>query len=212
MDQIIEIGVKCAKCGVKFNTRQMGVIFDTGYRNSELRHCPDNGVSVRTEPYIVATCPSCGKADWATNFQTIEETPQSKQQTSPAHLQYRAAAIEGERDGAPWFDVGLLYLHAAWCADDARAVPQSREYRKLAAEAFRKSLLDDSIPPQELMEVQYLIGEILRRAGDFAGSISYFKEVVPRLSSQYAFMARKLIRLAEQQDTNPIDFERVGAN
>lgn len=212
MDQIIDIGVKCSKCGVKFNTRQMGVIFDTGYRNSELRHCPNNGSSVRTEPYIVATCPSCGKSDWATSFPTIDDEATANQQTGPPHLQYRSAAIEAEREGASWFNVALLYLHAAWCADDVKAVPQSREYRRLAAEAFRKSLLDDSVPPQEHMEVQYLIGEILRRAGDFTGSINYYKEVVPRLSSQYAFMARKLMRLAEGQDSQPIDFERVGAS
>ena len=45
-------------------TRQVREFVDTGLRNSELRqHVYD--VTPCYEPYAIATCPSCGRADWA---------------------------------------------------------------------------------------------------------------------------------------------------
>lgn len=182
---------------------------DTGLRNSELRHNPQDG-SEPFEHFAVLTCPSCGKSDWANTFEVIPEPAPFNQQNLTAHLQYRTAAIEAERQGRDWFNVALLYLYAAWCADDAMAFPQAREYRRHAVESFRKSLLDNSCPFQERMTIEYLIGEILRRAAAYVDCQQHFKEVIPRLSSQYAFMARKLMRMAEGQNSEPVPFDVSG--
>ncbi len=206
---VVDVGVKCPKCGVRFNSRQLPVLEDTGMRNSELRLTPADG-SERFEHFAVCTCPSCGKSDWANTFEVTYEQVSFSQQNLTAHLQYRTAAIEAERQGRDWFNVGLLYLYAAWCADDAMAFPQAREYRRHAVESFRKSLLDNSCPFQERMTIEYLIGEVLRRAAAYDDCKQHFKEVIARLSSQYAFMARKLMRLAESQSSEPIPFDVSG--
>ena len=206
---LADIGVKCSNCGIKFASRQMPVLIDTGYRNSELRQ-DFKGQIPQFEEYAVCTCPSCGKADWVNNFEVTEEPTVLNQRASTPHLQFRAAALGAERQGRDFFNVGLFYLHAAWCADDNRAFPQAREYRRLAADAFQKSLVDVSCPVDRRGEIQYLIGELLRRSGEFDASIAYFKQIIPRLPGQFAMMARKLMRLAENNDTTAIDFEMEG--
>lgn len=206
---VADVAVKCPQCGIKFNSRQMPILIDTGMRNSELRQ-DFKGEMPQFEQYAVCTCPSCGQSDWVNNFEVTEELAVLSQASTTPHLQFRAAAILAEREGRDFFNVGLLYLHAAWCADDSRAYPQGREYRKLAADAFQKSLVDASCPVDRYAEIEYLIGELLRRAGEFEASRAHFNRIITHLPSKFAILARKLMRLAENNDTSLLDFESEG--
>ncbi len=203
---LADIAVKCGNCGVKFNSRQLPVIVDTGLRNSELRQ-DFRGLAPQLEQYAVCTCPSCGKADWSTSFEPTNEVPVLNQPNTTPHLQFRSAAIHAERVGRNFYNVGLFYLYAAWCADDLQALPQAREYRRLGADAFKKSLVDVSCPIDRRVEVEYLIGELQRRSGDFEASRDHFRQVIPRLPARFSTMARKLMRLAEQGNAEAIQFE-----
>lgn len=204
---LLDVGVKCPNCGVKFNSRQLAIILDTGLRNSELRQ-DFQGRAPQFEPYAVCTCPSCGRADWITRFPNCDETAVLNQPATTPHLQYRAAALNAERSGRDFYNVGMLYLHAAWCADDIHAYPQAREYRRLAADAFRKALVDVSCPVDQRVQVEYLIGELLRRSGDFEGCKQHYRQSITRLTGKYAYMARKLMKMAENNVTEAILFDR----
>jgi len=184
-------------------------LIDTGRRNSELRQ-DFEGENEQFEPYAICTCPSCGKADWMHNFDPVNEQVVLSQPTTTPHLQYRAAALASEKTGRDFYNTGMFYLHAAWCADDTQAYPQAREYRRFAAEAFRRALLDVSCPIDQRVEIEYLIGELLRRSGDFEASKQHFHQSIPRLSGKYAYMARKLTRLAEAGSIESIRFENEG--
>ncbi|HEY9679463.1 MAG TPA: DUF2225 domain-containing protein [Drouetiella sp.] len=206
---LADIGVKCPACGVKFNSRQVVIMIDSGYRNSELRQ-DFQGRAEQYEPYTICTCPSCGRADWTNRFEVTKEPVTLQQPSSTPHLQYRSAALSAERNGRDFYNVGLLYLHAAWCADDNRAYPQAREYRRLSADSFRKSLFDVSCPVDQRVEIEYLIGELLRRSGDFEASKAHFRQAVAHLPAKFAYMARKLMRLAEAGTVESIPFENEG--
>lgn len=203
---VAEVAVKCLRCGIAFKSRQLPVLIDTGRRNSELRQ-DFKGVLPQLEPYAILTCPGCGKADWSHNFAITEEQAIMSQAKSAYHLQFRSAALDAEREGRSMYDVGMLYLHAAWCADDDNAQPQAGEYRRLAASSFRKCLEDGSCPADNKVEIEYLIGELLRRAGEFAEARSHLNDVLSRLTSRYALMARKLMKLSDQENASPIDFD-----
>ena len=202
---LADVGVKCHNCGVVFNTKQIPLIVDTGLRNSELR-LYIGGSTENFEQYAVCTCPSCGLADWATAFKKSDEPTVLSQANSTPHLQFRWAALAAERGGRSFYAIGLFYLYAAWCADDINAIPQAREYRKLAIDAFVKALTDGSCPQAQRAEIEYLIGELLRRSGDFLNSVEYMKEVAPRLPAKYAMMARKVMRLSQEGRLDPIEF------
>ncbi|MBX9692794.1 MAG: hypothetical protein K2Z81_10445, partial [Cyanobacteria bacterium] len=139
---LAEVGVKCHSCGANFKSKQLPVIIDSGQRNSELRVTSSDSF----EHYAVCTCPSCGLSDWATAFKKTEDQCLLLQPGSASHLQYRAAAIAAEQSGRDFHTIGMFYLYAAWCADDLGAVPQAREYRRLAIDSFRKAIVDGSCP------------------------------------------------------------------
>jgi len=205
---LAEIGVKCPNCGIKFTSRQLPEVIDTGIRNSELRqHLGD--VKPCYEHFAIATCPSCGRADWATSFPPTDEPCSLNQPQSPPHVQYRQAALNAERQGKNFYSAGLFYLYAAWCADDVGAAPQAREYRRLAADTMRKSLVDVSCPIANRPEIQYLVGELFRRAGDFDQCRSYYQPVIARMPPKFALMARKVMRLAELKSDDLIEFENI---
>jgi uncharacterized protein (DUF2225 family) len=208
--QLVEIGVKCPNCGIKFTTRQLPEVYDTGLRNSEMRQHIDD-VKPCYEHWTIATCPSCGRADWATSFPPTDEICTLSQPQSPPHVQYRQAALAAERQGKNLYGAGLFYLHAAWCADDVGALPQARQYRKLAADTLRKSLVDVSCPIANRPEIEYIVGELYRRAGDFETCRDYYAGIIGRMPPKFAVMARKLMRLAELQSDDLIEFENVSA-
>jgi uncharacterized protein (DUF2225 family) len=206
---LANIVVKCPTCGVKFNSRQVAVLMDYGLRNSELRQDLE-GRGPQYEAYGVCTCPGCGRADWVNQFPATQEESALNQPNVTPHLQYRAAALFAEEHGGENYQIGNFYLHAAWCADDNRAYPQAREYRRLAADAFRRSLTDVSCPIDSRVQIEYLIGELLRRAGDYEAAKLHLKQAIPRLTGKYAYMARKLMRLSEMGNSDPIQFADEG--
>ena len=203
---LTDVGVKCTNCGVNFNSQQFAIFIDSGKRNSELRQDFGNP-QAHLELHEICTCPTCGKADWMTAFPPSGEQSELRQATMTPHLQYRNAAVGAEREGKNNFQVGIFYVYAAWCADDVGALPQAREYRHLAADALAKSLVDFSCPAKQRPEIEYLIGELLRRAGDFSTAQEQLRHVVTRLPAKFALMARKIMRLAEQGNSEEIPFD-----
>jgi hypothetical protein len=203
---LTEVGVKCTNCGVNFNSEQFAIFIESGKRNSELRQDFGNP-QAHLELHEICTCPTCGKSDWMTSFPPAAEKSELRQANTTPHLQYRNAAVLAEREGKSNFHIGLFYVYAAWCADDVGAWPQAREYRHLASDCLAKSLVDFSCPPTRRAEIEYLIGELLRRAGDFTRAQEHLRQVVTQLPARFALMARKVMRLAEQGKSEDIPFD-----
>lgn len=202
---IADLAVRCPNCDLVFTTRQTPIIIDTGYRNSELRQ-DFQGRQIQYEPFAVATCPACAYVNWTNQFPLVDAQTEIRQADMPSYVQFRNLAMETERQGKNFYQVGMFYLMAAWCADDALATSQATENRMLAADAFRKALIDGSCPVSERPNIEYLLGELLRRAGQFQASIDYFRQVIGRLPSNFAMIARKLTKLAEAGQSEAIDF------
>jgi uncharacterized protein (DUF2225 family) len=209
MDMLLaEVGVRCDRCGTSFVSRQLPTFIDIGHRNSELRQ-DYRGYQPMMEQYAIISCPSCGRADWSTAFPPAQGKPVLAQANTSAHMQYRQAALDKERNtgSVNSFQAAVFYVHAAWCADDSKAFPQAREYRRLAIESYKRSLSDNTCPQNSRGETEYLIGELMRRAGDFEGAREHFRMCIGRLNARFAIMARKLMRLCEQGSTEAIQFE-----
>jgi uncharacterized protein (DUF2225 family) len=204
---LTQIAVKCPRCGSKFNSKQIPVWIDFGIRNSELRQ-DFAGRAPQPEPHSVCTCPACGKSDWMAQFPATSEEAVLNQSALTPHLQFRNAAMQAEQFTKDFYNVATLYLYAAWSADDAKAHVQAKEYRLKAIETFSKSLKDVSCPVKERPTVEYLIGELYRRIGDFASAQAYLQEVLPRLPGKLAYMARKVMKLAAEENSDLNEFEK----
>ncbi len=203
---LVQIAVKCPRCGSKFNSKQLPSWVDLGIRNSELRQ-DFAGQATQIEPFFVCTCPACGRSDWMGKFPATEEVAVLTQSSLTPHLQFRNAAMQAEQFSKDFYDVGNLYLYAAWCADDAKADLQAKEYRLRAIESFSKSLNDVSCPVNERPTVEYLIGELYRRVGDFGSAQRHLQEVLPQLPGKLAYMARKVMKLAADGNPEKDNFE-----
>jgi uncharacterized protein (DUF2225 family) len=203
---LANVGVKCPGCGVKFNSKQLPLYLETGKRDSELRQ-EIAEKNLQLEQYTICTCPTCGLSDWMKAFPATKEKTLLQQANITPHLQFRNAAMACERNGRGSYKAGLFFLYAAWCADDAKAYLQAAEYRKAAATAFMRSLTDGTCPNARKSEIEYLIGELLRRFGEFASSQEYFRSVINQLPAKFAFMARRLMRRAELKNSEPISFQ-----
>jgi hypothetical protein len=205
---LAEVGVKCPRCGMQFNSTIPESVFDTGLRDSELRCVPAPGEQP-FEPLVVCACPGCGKADWTLSFNPGSQLFGARETPTPSYSRFAQAAREAQDSGGSSYSLSMYYLYAAWCADDAGA-PAAGEYRRLSAELLTRSLADQSCPLFQRATVEYLIGEIQRRRGAFTECLRHFKEVIPRLPARYAFMARKLMRLAELSMSDPVPFDSEG--
>ncbi len=143
-------------------------------------------------------------------FPATEEQAVLNQSPVTAHLQFRNAALEAENVGRDYYKAGMLYLYAAWCADDSNAQLQAHAYRNSALQSMKQALNDGSCPLNERATVEYVIGELYRRTGDFAAAQGYLQDVLARLPGKLAYMARKIIKLAEQGNSDLIAFENPG--
>ena len=206
---LIQIVVKCPRCGSKFNSTQVSAWVDTGMRNSELRQ-HFGGSTPQMEEHAVCTCPTCHNSDWMSQFPPINEQAVLNQAQMPAHLQFHAAAIAYEQEKHDYYNAAILYLYAAWCADDSRAYPQAKQYRGCAIRSFTCSLNDVSCPINEKPTVEYLIGELYRRTGDFAATQSHLTGALPHLPGKLAYMARKIIKLAALENSGLTSFDNPG--
>jgi uncharacterized protein (DUF2225 family) len=206
---LVQVAVKCPYCGSNFNCVQVSSWIDTGIRNTELRQ-DFAGTAPQLEQYAICTCPACGKSDWTNQFASISEPAVLNQARLTPHLQFRSAAVYTQQDKGDFYNAGILYLYAAWCADDSRALPQAQEYRRCAIQSFTKSLQDGSCPINERGTVEYLIGELYRRIGDFNSAQSYLSSSLPRLPGKLAYMARKIIKLAVSGNSELNTFDPPG--
>ena len=203
---LVQVAVKCPQCGTEFNSVQVSAWIDTGMRNSEMRQ-DFAGTAPQMEQYAVCTCPICGKADWTSQFLKLSQPALLNQAKLPAHLQFRTAATAAHQERRDYYNAGILFLYAAWCADDSKAYPQAQEYRRWAMQSFIQAARDISCPLNERPTVEYLIGELYRRTGDFAAAQSHLNNVLPHLPGKLAYMARKIIKLASFQNSELSTFE-----
>src|SRR5580692_1031826 len=104
---LVQLAVKCPKCGSKFNSKRVSAWQDTGLRNSELRQ-DFKGQAPQFEQYAVCTCPTCGTADWTHQFAPTNEEAILNQAQIPAHLQFRTAAAIAEQEEKDYYKAGNL--------------------------------------------------------------------------------------------------------
>ncbi len=140
-------------------------------------------------------------------FPAVKEEAVLNQSSLTPHLQFRNAGTQAEQLAKDFYNAATLYLYAAWCADDSNAHMQAREYRQEAIRVFIKSLHDVSCPINERPTVEYLIGELYRRVGNFTAAKAHMQEALPRLPGKLAYMARKIIKLADEENSNVDSFE-----
>jgi uncharacterized protein len=97
--------------------------------------------------------------------------------------------------------IGEFFLRAAWCCVDERDTEAERYFRRKAAWAFERALVDGRVPRDERAVLTYLVAELWRRIGDVRKAATWFDAVPTELLDP----ARQhwILDLARQQRVSP---------
>jgi len=212
MTRVFEIELKCPCCKCRFMSKAL-LSTNTGPQTTDLHQ-----MAFGFQPVLIVihTCLSCGYTGYIKDFEekkvSKDLTTFVKQIITPLvrgkkifpGRQYEYAAWIAEHRGDPHFDVGRLYLRAAWCCNYEGRKDEERFYRRKAIEYFESVFQKKEIPEEDLARYTYLIGELYRRIGNVEKAGMWFDRVINAPGE--GEWRKWFIDLAIQQKTNPKEF------
>jgi uncharacterized protein (DUF2225 family) len=123
----------------------------------------------------VHTCPHCGfSCEEMEEGELMEDvrrfvseviTPQLSEKEVPSWKKFELLALIDEHLGAGSYSLGMLYLHAAWCAFDMKQKGTEKHYRKKAIAQFEELVVSGNMDEDLIYLVPYLLAEQYRRTG-----------------------------------------------
>jgi uncharacterized protein (DUF2225 family) len=210
----------CPICDKENRTQTIASLGWTGMKRTDFR---ENPIML---PYLIHTCGSCGftgiKTDFEaeSEFRTVDkfmfrkflteiagETAEGKH--ALADVRYELAAKIAIHEQRPKRTIGLLYLNAAWCAEEQQDYEAERFYRIKAAENLGQFISQPWISEDEMggdgkAVLCYLTGETWRRAGYVARAKIWFSEVAGMVVDSQR--ESWVVELANQQMTAPREY------
>ena len=147
--------------------------------------------------YAVWVCSHCGFAAHEDRFFTLLESQREKLKQflsgrqvnldfgetrtwEQAVTSHKLAIHYANMVSLPASHVASLTLRLAWLYREKEIAAEEQEMLRKATEAYKAAFLKEKMPIGNLSEVTltYLIGELLRRIGNFEESVSYLGRVV----------------------------------
>jgi uncharacterized protein (DUF2225 family) len=217
MTTIIPQDLTCPGCDATFETRSVASTNSFGPRTTDF--CQYAG-GAQPLPFQVHTCPQCGFSGYEGDFADsaldpaviglIRErlAPLVAEARGDAARRFEFAAMIADWRGDTPFDIGWLYLKAAWCCQMSRAdggmTEAERGYREKAIASFATAVEQLLAPSDALLSCVYLVGEQYRRLGRPEQAAIWFDRVVATASDGVG--DRRLAELAVQQRDQPREF------
>ena len=224
-EHLYSIEKECAVCGEKF------MVTCVRSRLSLIRQDADLCAyykGVNPYYYTVWVCPHCGYAARDTDFAGILPAMVTKMKTflaerdvrvnlcgdrtrEQAIVSYQLAIFFSGMISAPASKLAGLYLRLGWLYREGKMVDEENKILVKACEQYEQALSTERMPIGNMSElaVMYLIGELLRRAGQNEKAMLYLSRVV---SSPLAKVERRVgdlaraawheIRAARSQDAD----------
>jgi hypothetical protein len=171
---------------------------------------------------LIHTCHRCGftgheeefGAKVAAEVSTLiaqRLTPLVRDERSPSWRSYEYAAWIAEWRRMGERTVAEYYLRASWCCRTAwgnSLVDTDEYYRRKAIEHFQRALDTGAVEADEIDVITYLIGELHRRAADFAEASRWLRQAVELADGKadrqwVADLATTQAALAEQACATP---------
>lgn len=179
--------------------------------------------------YTVWVCPHCGYAARDTDFPGIVPAMITKMKTflaerdvkvnlcgdrtrEQAIVSYQLAIFYSGIITTPASKLAGLYLRLGWLYREAEMVDEENKMLVKACEYYEQALSTERMPIGNMSElaVMYLIGELLRRAGENEKAMLYLSRVVSsplaKVEKRVGDLAREAwqeMRAARNQETSP---------
>ena len=188
MTTLAEVWLRCPVCEKDFVSQRVVSTNSFGGKRTDFQV---RAAGTQPTAYLVHLCPRCGYAGKDSAFEhgatadplVIEHvwnelTPRLSNGEPSGSDRFEHAAKIASWTGGSAYEVGELYLHAAWCCVDEKDVEAERYFRRYAAWSLADALAEyDAIEPNDRAILTYLVGELWRRIGDTALAAEWFDRV-----------------------------------
>jgi uncharacterized protein (DUF2225 family) len=138
--------------------------------------------------YQVHTCTHCGfsceemeaeeLSDQVKKFVAEKITPRLTGDDIPSWMKFEFMALIDESVGSDPYSLGMLYLHAAWCALDLKRTESQAHFRKESIRYFEKAFSPEMLDRDLLYLIPYLIAEQYRRTGDEESALQWYGYII----------------------------------
>ena len=193
-DPLYQVEKVCPICELKFKlTKTRGQAVAVSTDTDFCTHFKDLNPSY----YAIWVCPHCGFAAHEERFFTLLESARQKlkdflagrkvnldlsgvRSWDQAVTSYKLAVFYASMVHLPASHIASLALRLAWLYREKGLAAEEADMIKRAVEGYKEAYMREQTPIGNLTEVTltYLIGELLRRIGQYDESLSYLSRVV----------------------------------
>lgn len=188
MTTLADVRLRCPVCEKEFTSQRVVSTNSFGGKRTDFQV---RAAGIQPTGYLAHLCPRCGYAGKEPAFEEgvtadpvivehvwNELAPRLSSGPLNGSDRFEHAAKIASWMGASSFELGELYLHAAWCCVDENDVEAERYFRRLAAWSLADALAEyDAVAPNDRAILTYLVGELWRRIGDTARAAEWFDRV-----------------------------------
>jgi uncharacterized protein (DUF2225 family) len=207
-----QIALECPVCRHGFTSQAVLTTNSFGGKRTDFH---ERAFGVQPLSYCVHTCSRCGYTGAERDFsEEVDVEPWLKDRVwdelapkLPAGPMTGSDKYEFAAKVALWrdadaYEIGSLFLRAAWCCVEEDDTEAERYFRRKAACTFEQALAGyDDVKRDERAALTYLVGELWRRIGDEQKARTWFDEVPSEITDMAT--QRWIIEEARRQRDHP---------
>lgn len=181
MTTIAEVTLHCPCCDRDFISYQCSPANSLGPTTTDFF---DMAAGEQPIHYQVQTCTHCGftceemesgeLSEDVKKFVADKITPRLTGGDIPSWTKFEFLALIDESVGSDPYSLGMIYLHAAWCALDLKRTEAEAHFRKESIRYFETAFSPESLDRELLYLIPYLIAEQYRRTGDDESALQWY--------------------------------------
>ena len=210
MTTVDTVTFSCSCCGQEFISRHCPSTNSFGPTTTDFF---DMAAGDQPIHYQVHTCTHCGfsceemeqeeLSDEVKKFVAENITPRLTGEEIPSWTKFEFLALIDESVGSDPYSLGMIYLHAAWCAMDLKRTEAETHFRKETIRLLEKAFSPENLDHELLYLVPYIIAEQYRRTGDEQSASQWYGYII-EMDEEHPDR-EFFVALATSQSTDPKD-------
>ena len=210
MTTVDTVTFNCSCCGQEFISRHCPSTNSFGPTTTDFF---DMAAGDQPIHYQVHTCTHCGfsceemeqeeLSDEVKKFVAENITPRLTGEEIPSWTKFEFLALIDESVGSDPYSLGMIYLHAAWCAMDLKRTEAETHFRKETIRLLEKAFSPENLDHELLYLVPYIIAEQYRRTGDEQSASQWYGYII-EMDEEHPDR-EFFVALATSQSTDPKD-------
>lgn len=208
MTTVDTVTFNCSCCGQEFISRHCPSTNSFGPTTTDFF---DMAAGDQPIHYQVHTCTHCGfsceemeqeeLSDEVKKFVAENITPRLTGEEIPSWTKFEFLALIDESVGSDPYSLGMIYLHAAWCAMDLKRTEAETHFRKETIRLLEKAFSPENLDHELLYLVPYIIAEQYRRTGDEQSASQWYGYII-EMDEEHPDR-EFFVALATSQSTDP---------